>query len=221
MCLIRARGPVDDRALREAQQIADRRDDHVPHVRTRDHLLDVVREVREHHDGYRARIAQLMLQLARRVQRIGVDYHQSGAQCAEHCDRILQYVRHHQGNPLALAQATRAQPSGKIAGAAVDLFECQRGAEIVKRRRWTETLAAVTQHVDERRRGIERTSAGVPGGYCRNQILSIREPSLRCDPPRQAIERVVQIRSRDRGETPASHAGVERARAVGKAIELQ
>ena len=43
----------------------------------RDHLLQHRREVLEDDDGLGARILELVLQLARRVERVGVDHHKA------------------------------------------------------------------------------------------------------------------------------------------------
>ena len=46
-----------------------------------------------------------MLELARGVEGVGVDHGHAGAQRAVHHDGILQDVRHHDGDPVALLQS--------------------------------------------------------------------------------------------------------------------
>ena len=68
-----ARCPVDHDTFGETQQIAELRDDHRAQLRSAGYLLHDMSEVRQHHDAGGAGILELMLQLARRVQRIGID----------------------------------------------------------------------------------------------------------------------------------------------------
>ena len=73
--------------------------------RVRDHFLQHVREVLEDDDDRRAGIDELVLELARGVQRIGVDDGHAGAQRAVHDDGVLQDVRHHDGDAVALLES--------------------------------------------------------------------------------------------------------------------
>ncbi len=75
------------------------------HRGARQDALYDMREILEHQDGGGTRIAQLMFQFRRRVQRVGVDYRNARSQCSEHRDRILQNVRQHDGEPIAFLQA--------------------------------------------------------------------------------------------------------------------
>ena len=70
---------VDDNRFREAQQIADLGRNHVPHRGFADHLLERATKVFHHDNGLGARVRQLMLQFAGRVQGVGVDDGKSGA----------------------------------------------------------------------------------------------------------------------------------------------
>ena len=56
-------------------------------LRARQHLLHHVREVLQHHDRRRAGVRELVLQLARGVQRVRIDDDEPGAQGAEQGDR--------------------------------------------------------------------------------------------------------------------------------------
>ncbi len=55
-----------------------------------------------------------MLKLAARVHRIGIDDDQAGTHGAKQCDGVLQDVRHHQCDAVALDQAFALKPSGEI-----------------------------------------------------------------------------------------------------------
>ena len=75
-----------------------------------------VREVLEDDDGLRAGVLELMLELARGVERIRVDDGQAGAQGAVQRDRVLQDVRQHERDAIALLQVVRLlQPGGEVA----------------------------------------------------------------------------------------------------------
>ena len=50
-----------------------------------------------------ARVVELVLELAWRVQRVDVDLHAAGAGDAQEGDREGQQVRHHDGDAVALA----------------------------------------------------------------------------------------------------------------------
>ncbi len=87
-----------------------------------DHLGERVREVLEDHDRFRAGIGQLMLELARGVERIRVDDGQPGAQRAVQRDRVLQDVRQHDRDPVALLQfrdSAAARPRSRARSALV------------------------------------------------------------------------------------------------------
>ena len=77
------------------------------------HLLQRVREVLEDQDRPRARVPELVLELARRVQRVGVDHRQPGAERADDRHRVLQDVRQHDGDAVALLQARHLLQVGR------------------------------------------------------------------------------------------------------------
>ena len=82
----------------------------------RQHLLHHVREVLEHQDAGRAGVGELVFQLGGRVQRIGVDHDEPGAQRAKHRDRILQHIRQHDREAVALLESgCLLQPGGEVA----------------------------------------------------------------------------------------------------------
>ena len=78
---------------------------------SRQDLLQRAGEVLEDDDRLGAGVLQLVLELARRVQRIDVHDRHAGAQDAEQRDRVLQQVGRHDRDALALRHA-RAAPAG-------------------------------------------------------------------------------------------------------------
>ena len=95
---------VDDHAL-EAEQVAHRGEDHVLDLGLADHLLQRGGKILDDDDGFRAGVVQLVLELARRVERVDVHDREAGAQDRRGGDRVLQDVRQHDGDARALLQA--------------------------------------------------------------------------------------------------------------------
>ena len=88
------------------------------------HSSQHVRDVLEDHDRLRAGVLQLVLELAVRVERVGVDDREPGAQRAEQRDRVLQDVRHHQRDAVApLQPRLLLQPRPEGAAQRVELAE--------------------------------------------------------------------------------------------------
>ncbi len=96
---------VNQRPFRGGELIAHPRQNDVFHLGFVDHFLEGVREVRDNHNCRCAAVVQLMLQLARGIQRVNVNHDHPGAQNAKQRHRILQQVRHHQRDPVAFFQA--------------------------------------------------------------------------------------------------------------------
>ncbi len=69
-----------------------------------DHLFQGMGEVGDDDDGFGTGIFELMLQLARGIERVDVDHDHASAQDAEHGDGVLQQVRHHHRNPIPFLQ---------------------------------------------------------------------------------------------------------------------
>lgn len=91
-----------------------------------DDLLDRMGKVFQHEDRLGAGIDQLMLELARRVERIDVDDRVAGPEDAVDDDRILQDVRHHHGDAIAFRQAERLQPGAEPARMDIEIGKAQR-----------------------------------------------------------------------------------------------
>jgi hypothetical protein len=121
---------VHDHPAREAQKIADPGHQYVLQARPRQHLLQHMGEIFEDDDDFGARVLQLMLELARGVQRIDVHDRHARPQNAEQGDGILQHVGHHHGDPVAMRQSRLLlQPRREGPAQGVELRIAQRGAE--------------------------------------------------------------------------------------------
>ena len=69
-----------------------------------DDFLQHVREVLENHDYFRAGVFQLVLEFARRVERVRIDHRTACTQYAKESDRVLQDVRHHDRDAITSLQ---------------------------------------------------------------------------------------------------------------------
>ena len=98
-----------------AEHVADGSQDDLLRRDRIEHLLQRRRELLEDDDGPGARILQLVLELARRVQRIDVDDDHARAQDAGDDDRVLGDVGHHDGDALAGRQAQGLDVGGERA----------------------------------------------------------------------------------------------------------
>src|SRR2546421_399852 len=72
--------------------------------------------------------------LAPRVQRVDVHHYATCAQRAEHGDRVLQAVRHHDRHARTLRDALRLQPRAEVARQAIELGEADALAHVGERR---------------------------------------------------------------------------------------
>ena len=130
----RAHHEVDDRALGEAEQLADARHHHMLDLRAADDLLQHMGEVLEDDDGLGAGILELVFELAGGVERVGVDHRAAGAQHAEQRDGVLQQVRHHDGDTAAALEAgVLLQPGAEGAGLRVELSVGDRAPHLDER----------------------------------------------------------------------------------------
>jgi hypothetical protein len=117
----------------------------------RHHLLQHAGEVLDDDDRLGARILQLVLELARRVERVDVDDDQPGPQDRRDGDRILRHVRQHHGDAVALGQALRLQPGGERRRGLVDLLEADRLAHELVRGAIAVAAKALVEEGDQRR----------------------------------------------------------------------
>ncbi|MNN06816.1 hypothetical protein D3C81_1196190 [compost metagenome] len=109
---------ADGDALQARHHVTHGGDDDVADLRPLARLLQRLSEHVHHHDGDRPAVLQLMLQFARRVERVDVDHHGAGEQHPEQGRRILQAVGHHQRHPVAGLDPDRLQPGPEGLGRA-------------------------------------------------------------------------------------------------------
>ena len=112
---------ADGDALQARHHVAHRRNDDVANLGPLARLLQRLGEHVHHHDGDRAAVLQLVMQFARRVERVDVDHHGAGEQDPEQGRRILQAVGHHQRHPVAGLDPDRLQPGAEGLGRAQHL----------------------------------------------------------------------------------------------------
>jgi hypothetical protein len=85
------------------------------------HFSSVAGEVLQDDDGLGAGVLELVLQLARGVQRVDVDQHQAGAQDGRHHHRVLRHIGHHHRDAVAPGQPQALQVGTKRLAQAVGL----------------------------------------------------------------------------------------------------
>ena len=100
---------VDQRAFEHAQLVSHGAQHHMLDGRVDQALLQRGGKVLDDHDGLGTRILELVLQLARCVQRVHIHHHKAGSQDGRHRDGVLRHVGHHDGHAVALDQAQALQ----------------------------------------------------------------------------------------------------------------
>ncbi len=141
---------VDDLAL-DGEHRADRRHDGLPDARARHDLLQRTREVLDDDDDLGARVDELMLELARRVQRIDVHHRAAGAQRPEQAHRVLEDVGHHEGDARALRATDALQPCTERRRQRVQVGERDRAAHARECGPRRELAASLLEHFAHRR----------------------------------------------------------------------
>ena len=137
-----------------------------------DHLLQGGSEIFDDQNGFGARVLELMLKLARRVQRIDVDHDHAGAQDAEYRDWILQQVRHHDRHAVTLGESRqRLQEGGKLTGPGVKITVGDGAAEVRVSRQVLEFFAAILEQVLDR-------GVGAVINLCWNAFRVLLEPDF-------------------------------------------
>ena len=117
---------VGQPSLQRRQHVAHLRGHHRTHGDAGDDLLHGVREVFYHHQSGHARVVELVLQFARRVQRVDVDHHQTRSQHRKQGHRHLQQVGHHQTHAFAALQSRHLlQPGGQCQALGIKLREAR------------------------------------------------------------------------------------------------
>ena len=147
-----AQHEVHDGRLREAEQVADARDDDGVEVDVVADLLQRVREVLEDHQRTRTGVAQLVPQLARRVHRVRVDDRETGTERAQDRDRVLQHVRQHDRDAVARPELRDLlQVGGEARAEHVELAVGQRAVHAREARPVAVPLDAALEQVQQRR----------------------------------------------------------------------
>ena len=179
---------VDDDAL-EPQELADAGEDHPADLRLAEHFRHGAREVLDDDDDLGAGVDELVLELARGVERVDVDDGAAGAQRAEEAHRILQDVGHHQRHARALRAAVLLQVGAERGGQRVELAERDRLAHAAEGGTIRELADALREHFAYRRVLVDVDFGG-------NALGIVLEPDLvhESPPPR-----------RMRRQIPASH----------------
>jgi len=118
------------RGQRRGCAVAGGHGDHGLDTGLRRHLGQRGRGAVEDDDGFAARVLELVLQLARGVQRVHVHLHRAGTQDADADDREGQEVGQHHGDAVAFLHAQALlQPGGKGGRLAVHIGKAQGLAE--------------------------------------------------------------------------------------------
>jgi hypothetical protein len=142
---------VHGEAFGHRQQIADLGGDDVLDRRAIDHLSENVGKVLQDDDGLGAGIDELVLELARTIEGVRVHHGVAGAQRAEHGDRILQQIGHHQRDAGAAFELQGGlQIGGKIARQAIELGVGDRRTHVDEGRAAHEFLDAAVEHLADR-----------------------------------------------------------------------
>ena len=125
---------IDDRRPERAHFVAVAGDDDVAQARhLRAHSGDAAGEVFGKHDAAHAAVVQLVLQLARGVERVDVHRDHARQHAAVKADGVLQDVRHHQREAVAgLVTEFVLQESSEGAGTLGDVAIGQGAAEIAE-----------------------------------------------------------------------------------------
>ena len=93
---------VDQRPFGGGELVAHPRQDDVFYLGFINDFLQGMCEVGNDHNRRRAAVIELVLQFARGIQRVNVDGNHSGTQDPKQRHRVLQQVRHHQRDAIAL-----------------------------------------------------------------------------------------------------------------------
>ena len=142
---------IDQRRFRKAEHVAQSGGNDMLDRGIVDHLLQRMREVVHHQDRLGPGIAQLVAQLAGRIQGVGVDHGETGAQHREDGNRVLQDVGHHDRHPVALLQPGQGlQIGGQIAGMPAQGGIVDDAPHVAEGRSVTESLHRLLEDVGNR-----------------------------------------------------------------------
>ena len=178
-------GKIECPALECRNEIAEPRHDDMPDFCLGDDGLELVGEILHNNDDVGTGIAELFLQLTRRVERVDVDRDQSCTQHAEKRYRISKHVRQHDRDAAAgMALHLLDQERRESAAVALPLGIAHLGAEAFKCRTSGMPIARLNEHCMKRRHTIRIDGhrnawrvrgepVGIHGLYRRRRRLSL------------------------------------------------
>jgi hypothetical protein len=149
-----AQHEVDQDAF-QSEHLADAGDDDLFDRGLPDHFLHRIREVLDDDDHLRAAVGQLVLELPRRIQRIGVHDGATRTQDAEETHRVLKNVGHHERDARAFPEPAPLQERSERGRQAVELGKSDRLAHAGVGSARTEIRDDAIEHVTHRRVGVD------------------------------------------------------------------
>jgi hypothetical protein len=160
-----AHDEVHQRRFWPAQQIAEPRDNDRGDIGVRDDFCERVREVLEYQDRPRAGILQLVVQLARGVQRVGVDDRQARAERGHERDRVLEHVREHHREAITLLEPGDSLQIGrKLAAEPVEVAIGERPVHARERRAIGPSADCLLDDILQRAELVRIDRGRTPGG---------------------------------------------------------
>ncbi len=142
---------VDQPAFGGGHQVAHLRFDQILDVGVGQHFLDFLSEQIQVDQCACTGILELVAHFPWRVQRVGIDHDQPGAQRAEHGNRIMQNVGHLHRNAIPRHQIGMGlQVTGERRALALEFSVGQGDAHAAERRAVSEFLAGTLKHFNDR-----------------------------------------------------------------------
>ena len=109
---------IDESGLREPEPVSHPHEDHVLDPGTADHLAEDAREVLDDDDGPRARVGELVLELAGGIEGVRIDDREAREQYSEYRDGVREEVRHHDRDPVARVETEPLEVGGEAPASA-------------------------------------------------------------------------------------------------------
>ena len=180
---------VHHQTLEHAHAVAHGRHHHMLDVGVCQAMLQRVGKVLDDEDGLGARILELVLQLARGVERIDVDQHHAGTHDGHGGNRVLQDVGHHHRHAVAALQADLLQIDRQRAAGQIQLGKAHVPAHHGEGRAVGKLGEHLLQHVHQRavaaRVDVHRHAGGVlsqPGAAVNEFAHAMSSLCPRCRP---------------------------------------
>ena len=141
---------VHQQAFEPAELVPHGAQHHMLHRRVGQALLQHRAKVFNDDNGLGARILELVLQLARGVERVDVDHHKPRSQHRGHRNGVLQHVGQHDGDPVASHQPQGLQVGSQLLAALVQFRKAQALTQKAVRRALGIAPKALLHEIDER-----------------------------------------------------------------------